>query len=53
MNLDKLEEKKEKNKKQRREFVKIWAKYVKEHSDEDWSHQQNKVINSQIVSQER
>ncbi|MFW6304886.1 MAG: hypothetical protein ACOC1V_03820 [Candidatus Saliniplasma sp.] len=25
----------------RREFVKLWAKYVKEHSDRRWLKQQN------------
>lgn len=48
MNLKKLEEKKELNKKQRRNFVKMWARYVKEHPDEEWSKQQNTIINSQL-----
>ncbi len=48
MNLKELEEKKEKNKKERREFVKYWAEYVKNHDDKKWSRQQNVVINSQI-----
>ncbi len=48
MNLKNLEEKKEKNKEQRREFVKFWAEYVKNHPDEEWSKQQNLIINSLI-----
>ncbi len=48
MSLEELEEKKERNKKQRREFVKDWADYVRTHDDEVWSKQQNIIINSQI-----
>ena len=29
-------------------FVKFWANYIKSHSDEEWSEQQNIVINSQM-----
>lgn len=36
------------NKEDRLNFVKYWADYVKNHSDEDWSEQQNIIINSQI-----
>ncbi|MFP3872708.1 MAG: hypothetical protein ACOCTR_04830 [Candidatus Natronoplasma sp.] len=50
MNLEKLEKKKEKNKRQRRNFVKFWAKYMREHPDEKWSEQQNLIVNSQIKS---
>ena len=50
MNLDELEEKKKRNQENRKEFVKIWAKYVKEHDDKEWSKQQNKIINSQLKS---
>lgn len=48
MNLKKLEEKREKNIEQRREFVKFWEEYIKNHRDEKWSKQQNKLINSQV-----
>ncbi len=48
MKLENLEKKKEINKKQRRKFVKLWAKYVKEHSDKEWSKQQNVIIDSQL-----
>ncbi|MDD3175116.1 MAG: hypothetical protein PHU51_01410 [Candidatus Nanoarchaeia archaeon] len=30
----------------RLEFVEFWAKYVREHSDKDWSKQQNVLLNS-------
>jgi len=43
-----LEEKKRKNQEQRREFVIYWARFVRENPDEEWSRQQNKIINSQI-----
>ncbi len=32
------------------EFVKLWAKYVREHDDKVWSRQQNLIINSAIES---
>jgi len=34
----------------RREFIIYWARYVKTHSDEEWSEQQRKLIDSQIES---
>ena len=39
---------KEINSLERMAFVKFWANYVKTHKDEDWSEQQNIVINSQF-----
>jgi len=42
--LEKLERKQEKNKKQRRKFVKKWAEYVKNNPDKDWSKQQKTVV---------
>jgi hypothetical protein len=38
------------NKKERESFVKKWAEYVRTHSDEDWSKQQNVIINSALRS---
>jgi len=38
------------NKEDRLNFVKFWANYVKTHSDEEWSKQQNILIDSQISS---
>ncbi len=40
----------EENNKERLEFVNIWAKYVREHDDKDWSKQQNVIINSCLRS---
>ena len=31
-------------------FVDTWAEYVKNHSDKEWSQQQNIVINSSLKS---
>jgi len=39
---------KEQNKNERLEFVRLWAKYVREHSDKDWSKQQKELIDSQL-----
>jgi len=36
------------NKEDRINFVKFWADYVRDHPDEDWSEQQNIVIDSQM-----
>ena len=36
------------NFKERLEFIKFWADYVKTHKDEDWSEQQNMLIDSQF-----
>jgi hypothetical protein len=50
MKIDKKEIQKEikNNFKERLEFIKFWADYIKTHKDEDWSEQQNIIINSQI-----
>lgn len=39
---------KEKNFIERLEFIKFWVNYIKTHDDEDWSRQQNIIINSQM-----
>lgn len=36
------------NQEDRLNFVKYWANYVRTHPDEDWSKQQNIVIDSQM-----
>jgi flagellar motor component MotA len=36
------------NREDRLNFIKFWAEYIKTHSDEDWSKQQNIVIDSQL-----
>lgn len=47
---EQLEERKERNRQSRREFIKRWAEYVKTHPDREWSRQQNKLINSMLES---
>jgi len=48
VNLQELEEDMSKNFKERMNFVTYWANYVKTHKDEEWSEQQNTLINSQL-----
>ena len=36
------------NKEDRENFIKYWAEYMRSVSDEEWSAQQNIVINSQL-----
>ncbi len=48
--LDELKKFKLQNAKERLEFIDLWVKYIKEHSDEEWSEQQNILIDSQIIN---
>lgn len=50
IDLESIKDEKERNKKDRMWFIEFWAKYIKTHSDKDWSKQQNNLINSQIES---
>lgn len=52
MSLEELEKKRRRNREQRREFIKYWANYIKNHEDEEWSSQQNVIIDSQISKNE-
>ena len=38
------------NQKERMDFVDLWSKYVLEHTDKEWSRQQNILINSCLKS---
>ena len=38
----------EENERERLEFVRKWAEYVRTHPDQEWSHQQNLIINSAL-----
>jgi hypothetical protein len=40
------------NREERINFVKYWADYVRIHPDEEWSRQQNIIINSQLNNQD-
>jgi len=41
-----MEDFKATNQKQRDEFIDFWVNYIKTHPDEEWSRQQNVLINS-------
>lgn len=48
IDLNELKKEKERNIKEREWFIDYWVNYIKSHSDEEWSSQQNIVINSQL-----
>jgi len=48
VDLEELKKFKEKNIRERLEFIDFWVEYIKTHSDKKWSKQQNIVIDSQI-----
>jgi hypothetical protein len=48
INKEEIEREIKKNYKERLDFIKFWVNYIKTHSDEDWSKQQNILINSQM-----
>lgn len=50
IDLKELKKMKEQNAVERLKFIKFWAEYTKSHSDEEWSSQQNVVVDSQINS---
>lgn len=50
MNSDKFEDAHRRNREQRRAMIKRWAEYVRSHDDEEWSRQQNRLIDSQLQS---
>jgi hypothetical protein len=48
VDLEQLKKFKAQNIRERRKFIDFWADYVKTHPDEEWSEQQNVLINSQF-----
>ncbi len=48
VDLKELKNFKEKNFKDRLDFIDYWVNYIKTHSDKEWSKQQNFLINSII-----
>ena len=48
VDLEKLKKWKKQNAQERLEFIDYWVEYIKTHSDEEWSRQQNVLIDSQI-----
>lgn len=48
MSSDEFERTQQQNVEKRRTFIRRWAEYVCTHDDEEWSRQQNKLIDSQL-----
>jgi hypothetical protein len=48
INFQELEKEKQKNFQERLRFIDYWVKFIKEHSDKEWSEQQNMLIDAQI-----
>ena len=48
IDLEKLNEEKKANFKERLSFVKFWAEYIKNHDENEWSEQQRFLIDSQF-----
>ena len=48
LNSQEFEADQRRNAEQRRVMIKRWAEYVRTHDDEEWSRQQNKLIDSQL-----
>jgi len=44
-----LEKENKKNFEERLKFISFWVDYIKTHKDEEWSEQQNIIINSQFA----
>jgi hypothetical protein len=50
LNSQEFEADQRRNTEQRRAMIKRWAEYVRTHDDEEWSRQQNRIIDSQLQS---
>jgi len=50
LSSDDFERSKRQSIQERRAFIKRWVEYVRTHEDEEWSRQQNKLIDSQLQS---
>ncbi|SDY83887.1 hypothetical protein [Halopenitus persicus] len=50
LNSREFEDGRRRNTEQRRAMIKRWAEYVRTHDDEEWSRQQNRLIDSQLQS---
>lgn len=50
LNSQEFEGDQRRNMEQRRAMIKRWAEYVRTHDDEEWSRQQNRLIDSQLQS---
>ena len=50
LSSDEFERSQRQNVQERRAFINRWAEYVRTHDDEEWSRQQNKLIDSRLQS---
>lgn len=50
LNSEEFEADRRRNTERRRAMIKRWAEYVRSHDDEEWSRQQNRLIDSQLQS---
>lgn len=50
LNSQEFEADQRRNTDQRRAMIKRWAEYVRTHDDEEWSRQQNRLIDAQLQS---
>jgi len=50
LNSEEFEDDQRRNREYRRAMIKRWAEYVRNHDDEEWSRQQNRLIDSQLKS---
>ncbi|MFP9193853.1 hypothetical protein ACLI4Q_19780 [Natrialbaceae archaeon A-CW1-1] len=50
VNSQEFEDDQRRNMEQRRAMIKRWAEYIRTHDDDEWSRQQNRLINSQLQS---
>ncbi|MCK4553249.1 hypothetical protein KAT80_03525 [Candidatus Pacearchaeota archaeon] len=48
IDFEELKKERKKNFEERLWFLKFWVRYIKSHSDEEWSSQQKVLINSQL-----
>lgn len=53
VDIEEMKKFKEANALDRFNFIDFWANYIRIHRDEEWSRQQNVLINSQILTAER
>lgn len=49
-NSKQCEDAQRQNTERRRAMIKQWAEYVRAHDDDEWSRQQNHLINAQLQS---
>ena len=47
---EELAAKREKNRRQRLQAIKRWARYIRENPPEKWGEQQNRLVNTQLES---